>query len=173
MARSMIIISGGGFQDWIDEIDKAADEMPEIMLGALKARQQVIEDAVREQYVSLGGSQGGFIYQSVGQSSAYSKQNPVDVVGTVGVYDMDSVKVAFGKTEKDLNAAQLAYWIENGTSRLRMGGRKKKGVEYPDEMLITIQPKPFITTAVYSSWDQAEKAFNETFNRLYEQKVKR
>lgn len=173
MARSMITITGGGFQDWIDEIDKASEEMPEIMLGALKARQTVIEDAIRSQYVSIGGSQNGFIYESVGQSANYSKQNPVDVVGTIGVYDMDSVKAAFDKTDKDLNAAQLAYWIENGTTRLRMGGRKKKGVEYPDEMLVTVQPKPFITTAVYTSWDQAEKAFNTEFNKLYAEKVKR
>lgn len=173
MARSMITITGGGFKDWIDEIDKAAEEIPEIMLESLKARQTVIEDAIRKQYVSMGGNQNGFIYQSVGQSSAYSKLNPLDVVGTIGVYDIDSVKVASGRTDKDLNAAQIAYWIENGTSRLRGGGRKKKGVEYPEEMLITQQPKPFITTAVYTSWDQAEKEFSETFNRLYEQKVKR
>ena len=172
MAKNMITMTDGGFQSWIDEIETAAEVMPEIMLTALQARQAVIEDAIRDQYASMGGERGGFVYESVGQSSAYSKQNPKDVVGTIGVYDIESVKSAFGKTEKDLNAAQLAYWIENGTSRLRSGGRKKKGVEYPDEMLVTTQPRPFITTAVYKSWDAAEKAFRDSFNQQYERLVK-
>lgn len=173
MARSMITVTGKGLQDWIDEIDTAAEEIPEIMLEALRARQEIIEDAIRAEYVSIGGTQNGFLYQSVGQSANYSKHNPKDVVGTIGVYDMDSVKAAFEKTDKDLNAAQLAYWIENGTSRLRSGGRKKKGVNYPEEMLVTVQPQPFITRAVFTSWDEAEKKFTERFNQLYEQKVKR
>lgn len=173
MARTMITMTDGGFGAWIDELNMASEKIPEIMLEALKARQAVIEDAVRQQWVSMvGGESGGFVYSSVGQSATYSKENPKDVVGTVGVYDIDSVKLAFDKTSKDLNAAQLAYWTENGTSRLKMGGRKKKGVQYPDEMLVTVAPKPFITTAVYSSWKDAESAFVTTFNQEYERLVK-
>lgn len=172
MARQMITLTDGGFDAWIDELDTAAEEIPEIMLEALKARQSVIEGAIQNQWVAMGGSANGFIYSSVGQSATFSKQNPSDVIGTVGVYDIDSVKMAFGKTEKDLNAAQIAYWVENGTSRLKAGGRKKKGVEYPDEMLITVSAKPFISQGVYNSWDNAEQAFREKFNEEYERRVK-
>lgn len=172
MARQMITMTDGGFDAWIDELDTAAELIPQIMLTALQARQDVIEEAIRQTWVSMGGQSGGFIYESVGQSSAFSKLNSKDVVGTIGVYDIDSVKLAFGRNEKDLNAAQLAYWVEYGTSRLRFGGRKKKGVEYPDELLVTTQPKPFITTAVYSSWETAETAFRSKFNEEYERLIK-
>ncbi|CAH9015227.1 neck protein [Vibrio phage 489E54-1] len=172
MARQLITMSDGGFDAWIDEIDTAADMMPQIMLTSLEARQEVIESAIRTEWMALGGTGGGFVASSIGQSAKYSKENPLDVVGTVGVYDMDSVRAAFGKTEKDLNAAQIAYWTEFGTSRLKMGGRKQKGVEYSDEMLITVHPKPFISRAVYNSYGEAEKAFRNMFNQEYERLVK-
>ena len=172
MAREQITMTDGGFGAWIDELETAAEKMPEVMLLALQERQEVIEDAIRSEWVSLGGSFDGFVYSSVGQSSAYSKENSKDVVGTVGVYDVNSVKQSFGKTNKDLNAAQIAYWTEHGTSRLRFGGRKDRDVEYPDEMLVTTQPKPFIMNAVYKSWDNAEKAFRNKFNEEYQRLVK-
>lgn len=172
MARSMITIEGDGLTNWIDELEKGHDLLPELMLEALKARQEVIEDAIRTQWVTMGGTTNGFVYSSIGQSSAFSKENPDDVVGTIGVYDIDSVKNSFGKTEKDLNAAQIAYWVENGTSRLRSGGRKKNNLQYPDEMLVQVQAKPFISNAVYSSWSDAEAAFIKTFNSEYERLVK-
>lgn len=172
MAKNMITLTDGGFKSWIDELETVTEHLPEMLLHSLQARQDVIENAIREQWVSMGGDRGGFIYESIGQSSAYGKQNPNDVVGTIGVYDIESVKSSFGRTNKDLNAAQLAYWVENGTSRLRFGGRKKKGVEYPDEMLVSTQPRPFIMTAVYKSWNEAEKAFRDSFNQQYERLVK-
>lgn len=172
MARQMITLTDGGFDAWIDELNTAVEEMPEIMLAALKARQTVIEKAIQNQWVSMGGSPGGFVHSSIGQSATFSKQNPVDVVGTVGVYDIDSVKLSFGKTDKDLNAAQISYWVEHGTTRIKAGGRKVKGVEYPDEMLITVSPKPFISQGVYTSWSDAEQAFREKFNEEYTRRVK-
>lgn len=172
MARRSITMTDGGFATWLKELEDAQKAMPDLFLEALIARQKVIEKAIQQTWVSMGGQMGGFIWSSVGQSATFSKENANDVVGTIGVYDIDSVKSQFGKTPKDLNAAQIAYWTENGTSRLRNGGRKKNGVEYPDEMLITTAPKPFIQKAVYSSWQDAEKAFIDTFNREYEKRIK-
>lgn len=172
MSRTMITMTDDGFDGWLDELESASELIPEIMLTALQARQDVIENSIRQEWVSLGGTPGGFVYQSVGQSSAYSKINPSDVVGTIGVYDIDSVKSSFGKTNKDLNAAQIAYWTEYGTSRLKLGGRKVNGVEYPDEMLITVTPKPFISGGVYKSWTEAETAFRNTFNQEYKRLIK-
>lgn len=172
MAKQVITMTDGGFDAWIEELDRAAEEIPQIMLESLTARQRVIEEAIKAEWVSMGGASGGFIYSSVGQSARFSKINPMDVVGTTGVYDIDSVKMSFGRDEHDLNAAQLAYWTEYGTSRLRYGGRKVKGIEYTDDMLATTQPRPFISQAAYRSWDDAEKAFKEKFNEEYQRLVK-
>jgi hypothetical protein len=172
MARGVITLTQGGFEGWIDELEQLVEKMPEMTLKALKARQEVIEAQIRENWVARGGSYGGFVYDSVGQSATYSKINPVDVVGTIGVYDIDSVKSAHGKTNKDLNAAQIAYWVEYGTSRLKAGGRKLKGVEYSDEQLITVMPQPFITQAFYQTIDEQDVAFKRVFNSEYDQVVK-
>ena len=117
----------------------------------------------------VGGQPGGYVFSSVGQSVAMSKSEPYTVVGTVGVYKIDSVSVQFGKTEKDLNAAQIAYWVEFGTSRLRNGGRKKKGVNYDDSQLINVAGVPFISNAFYSSLNEQQDAFKVEFNRLADQ----
>ena len=117
----------------------------------------------------VGGTPGGYVFSSVGQSVAMSKSDPYTVVGTVGVYKIDSVSVQFGKTEKDLNAAQIAYWVEFGTSRLRNGGRKKKGVNYDDSQLINVAGVPFISNAFYSSLNEQQDAFKVEFNRLADQ----
>ena len=114
----------------------------------------------------VGGTPGGYVFSSVGQSVAMSKSDPYTVVGTVGVYKIDSVSVQFGKTEKDLNAAQIAYWVEFGTSRLRNGGRKKKGVNYDDSQFINVAGVPFISNAFYSSLNEQQDAFKVEFNRL-------
>lgn len=117
----------------------------------------------------VGGTPGGYVFSSVGQSVAMSKSDPYTVVGTVGVYKIDSVSVQFGKTEKDLNAAQIAYWVEFGTSRLRNGGRKKKGVNYDESQLINVAGVPFISNAFYSSLNEQQDAFKVEFNRLADQ----
>ena len=182
MVKQVITMTDGGFDAWIEELDRAAEEIPQIMLESLKARQKVIEEAIKAEWVGMGGSPGGFVYSSVGQSAMFSKINPMDVVGTTGVYDINSVKMSFGRDKPikrkngkyytPLNAAQLAYWTEYGASRLRYGGRKIKGLEYPDDMLVTTQPRPFISQAAYKSWDNAEKAFRERFNEEYQRLVK-
>lgn len=84
----------------------------------------------------------------------------------MGVYKLDAVDAAYGKTSKDLNAAQIAYWVEYGTSRLKTGGRKVKGVDYEDEDLITVAARPFISNAYYTSINDQNSAFKATFNKL-------
>ena len=70
------------------------------------------------------------------------------------------------KTEKDLNAAQIAYWVEFGTSRLRGGGRKSKKGDYSDEDLIKVNGTSFLSSAMYSSMKAQEEEFKREFNRL-------
>ena len=117
----------------------------------------------------VGGTPGGYVFSSVGQSVVMSKSDPYTALGTVGVYKIDRVSAEFGKTEKNLNAAQIAYWVEFGRSRLKNGGRKKTGVTYDDSKLTNVDGIPFISNAFYSSLNEQQDAFKVEFNRLADQ----
>lgn len=170
MAKGLFSVTSTGLKEFIKEMEALADAIPEISLKALAEQEKVVQARIKTNWVSMvGGTPGGYVFSSVGQSVAMSKSDPYTVVGTVGVYKIDSVSVQFGKTEKDLNAAQIAYWVEFGTSRLRNGGRKKKGVNYDDEQLINVAGVPFISNAFYSSLNEQQDAFKVEFNRLADQ----
>lgn len=170
MAKGLFSVTSTGLKEFIEEMEALADAIPEISLKALAEQEKVVQERIKTNWVSMvGGTPGGYVFSSVGQSVAMSKSDPYTVVGTVGVYKIDSVSVQFGKTEKDLNAAQIAYWVEFGTSRLRNGGRKKKGVNYDDSQLINVAGVPFISNAFYSSLNEQQDAFKVEFNRLADQ----
>ena len=170
MAKGLFSLTSTGLKEFIKEMEALADAIPEISLKALAEQEKVVQARIKTNWVSMvGGTPSGYVFSSVGQSVAMSKSDPYTVVGTVGVYKIDSVSVQFGKTEKDLNAAQIAYWVEFGTSRLRNGGRKKKGVNYDDEQLINVAGVPFISNAFYSSLNEQQDAFKVEFNRLADQ----
>ena len=170
MAKSLFSVTSTGLKEFIKEMEALADAIPEISLKALAEQEKVVQERIKTNWVSMvGGTPGGYVFSSVGQSVAMSKSDPYTVVGTVGVYKIDSVSVQFGKTEKDLNAAQIAYWVEFGTSRLRNGGRKKKGVNYDDSQLINVAGVPFISNSFYSSLNEQQDAFKVEFNRLADQ----
>ena len=170
MAKGLFSLTSTGLKEFIKEMEALADAIPEISLKALAEQEKVVQARIKTNWVSMvGGTPGGYVFSSVGQSVAMSKSDPYTVVGTVGVYKIDSVSVQFGKTEKDLNAAQIAYWVEFGTSRLRNGGRKKKGVNYDDSQLINVAGVPFISNAFYSSLNEQQEAFKVEFNRLADQ----
>lgn len=170
MAKGLFSVTSTGLKEFIKEMEALADAIPEISLKALAEQEKVVQERIKTNWVSMvGGTPGGYVFSSVGQSVAMSKSDPYTVVGTVGVYKIDSVSVQFGKTEKDLNAAQIAYWVEFGTSRLRNGGRKKKGVNYDDSQLINVAGVPFISNAFYSSLSEQQEAFKLEFNRLADQ----
>ena len=170
MAKGLFSVTSTGLKEFIKEMEALADAIPEINLKALAEQEKVVQERIKTNWVSMvGGTPGGYVFSSVGQSVAMSKSDPYTVVGTVGVYKIDSVSVQFGKTEKDLNAAQIAYWVEFGTSRLRNGGRKKKGVNYDESQLINVAGVPFISNAFYSSLNEQQDAFKVEFNRLADQ----
>ena len=170
MTRGLITLKSTGLKEFIAELNGMAEKFPEISKQALQAQQKVVEQRIEANWITMvGGSSGGYVYDSIGQSSAFSKENPADVVGTVGVYKIDSVGAAHGISDSDLNAAQIAYWVEFGTSRLRSGNRKVKGLEYSEEELIQIGAKPFISNAFYSTLDEQQKAFKLEFNKLADQ----
>lgn len=170
MAKGLFSLTSTGLKEFIEEMEALADAIPEISLKALAEQEKVVQERIKTNWVSMvGGTPGGYVFSSVGQSVAMSKSDPYTVVGTVGVYKIDSVSVQFGKTEKDLNAAQISYWVEFGTSRLRNGGRKKKGINYDDSQLINVAGVPFISNAFYSSLNEQQEAFKIEFNRLADQ----
>ena len=165
MPKLKIEAESVGLKDLIDDLEKLIGKYPTIVKESFEAQQLVIEDAVRKQWVSAGGSYGGRIWSSVGHSTKSSEETG-GAFGTVGVYKIDSVESKFGMTSKDLSAAQIAYWVENGTSRLRFGGRKDKKTEYDEEYLVRTAANPFISRAYFSTIEQQESAFAEKWNQL-------
>jgi len=167
MARGFISITDTGLKDIVQYLEKLGDEYDKILLQSMSAMQDPVIERIRLNWVSMvGGKSGGYVFDSVGKSSAYSKTDEHTVVGTVGVYNIDSVNARHGKTNKDLNAAQIAYWVEFGTSRLASGLRKDKRVTYSDDELITTAAKPFISNAFYATYTEQMSAFKEKFNQL-------
>jgi hypothetical protein len=167
MARGLITLKSSGLKEFANELTALADHFDEIVKESQKAAQDVIEDAIRINWTTMvGGQSGGYVFDSIGQSLTMSQYDAHTVIGTVGVYHLDAVDSKHGKTNKDLNAAQIAYWVEFGTSRLKSGARKTKSAEYNEEDLVKIAAVPFISNAGYQTVNEQEKAFSETFNRL-------
>lgn len=177
MARNVFKVETTGNKKILQELGRIAEEFPVFTREALAAQEKVVEDKIRQNWVSIaGGNVGDYIYDSVGKS-VRTGSNGTDAVGTVGVYNIDNVAAAHGRfieegKRKPMNAAQIAYWVEFGTSRLRSGARKKPGVEYNPADLITNSPKPFISNAYFSSISEQEVAFAEKFNQLMDRMLK-
>lgn len=167
MARGFVSVKNSGLTEIADYLEKLEDEFDEVATKAVQSMQDVVVERVKVNWVTMiGGETSGYVYDSIGKSTALSKTDPHVVLGTMGVYKLDAVDAAHGKTSKDLNAAQIAYWVEYGTSRLRNGGRKQKGVDYQDEDLISVAARPFISNAYYTSINEQNDAFKITFNKL-------
>ena len=167
MPRGFINITNTGLTEIADYLERLADQFDPIIRESVDAMQDPVVNRIRENWVTMvGGSSGGYVYDSIGKSNEFSKTDPHTVVGTMGVYHMDAVAAKHDKTPKDLNAPQIAYWVEYGTSRLKGGGRKQRGQEYTDEQLITVAAKPFLGNAFYGSIDEQNAQFKLKFNSL-------
>lgn len=170
MARGFVQITNTGLTEIADYLERLADQFDPIVKESVMSMQDVVVERIRTNWVTMvGGQSGGYVYDSIGKSTAFSKTDAHVVVGTMGVYNLDSVNAAHGITDKDLNAAQIAYWVEYGTSRLKNGIRKKKGREYADQDLVTVAAKPFIGNAFYGSIDDQNAAFKIKFNSQVDQ----
>ena len=165
--RGLVSLESSGLKEFIAEMEGFVEAFPECSRIALDAQEKFVVDKIKQNWASMvpNAATGDFVYSCIGHSTELSVQNSYSVVGTVGVYKLDKVDAQFGKKKSDLNAAQLAYWVEFGTSRLKVGGRKKKGQTYTDEMLVTNKPVPFMSNAFYSTIDQQEEVFKTAFNQ--------
>ena len=169
--RGLVSLESSGLKEFIAEMEGFVEAFPECSRIALDAQEKFVVDKIKQNWVSMvpNSTAGDFVYSCIGHSTELSVQNSYSVVGTVGVYKLDKVDAQFGKKKSDLNAAQLAYWVEFGTSRLKAGGRKKKGQTYTDEMLVTNKPVPFMSNAFYSTIEQQEEVFKTAFNQAMQQ----
>ena len=165
--RGLVSLESSGLKEFIAEMEGFVEAFPECSRIALDAQEKFVVDKIKQNWASMvpNAATGDFVYSCIGHSTELSVQNSYSVVGTVGVYKLDKVDAQFGKKKSDLNAAQLAYWVEFGTSRLKVGGRKKKGQTYTDEMLVTNKPVPFMSNAFYSTIEQQEEVFKTAFNQ--------
>lgn len=165
--RGLVSLESSGLKEFIAEMEGFVEAFPECSRIALDAQEKFVVEKIKQNWVSMvpNATAGDFVYSCIGHSTELSVQNSYSVVGTVGVYKLDKVDAQFGKKKSDLNAAQLAYWVEFGTSRLKVGGRKKKGQTYTDEMLVTNKPVPFMSNAFYSTIEQQEEVFKTAFNQ--------
>ncbi len=178
MARDRITTTITGKDDIFKDIDLLTREFPSWVKQCFMAQQKVVEQQMQTNYLSAGGSTGDYIYDSIGSSTHYGS-NKLDVIGITGVFNLSSVALAHGRAVVDgstgykpMNAAQIAYWMEFGTSRLRSGARKKKNTQYPEEDLVTVSPKPFMSSSFYSTVDLQEKAFSDEWNSLMTRMLK-
>lgn len=169
--RGLVSLESSGLKEFIAEMEGFVEAFPECSRIALDAQEKFVVEKIKQNWVSMvpNATAGDFVYSCIGHSTELSVQNSYSVVGTVGVYKLDKVDAQFGKKKSDLNAAQLAYWVEFGTSRLKVGGRKKKGQTYTDEMLVTNKPVPFMSNAFYSTIEQQEEVFKTAFNQAMQQ----
>lgn len=165
--RGLVSLESSGLKEFIAEMEGFVEAFPECSRIALDAQEKFVVEKIKQNWASMvpNAATGDFVYSCIGHSTELSVQNSYSVVGTVGVYKLDKVDAQFGKKKSDLNAAQLAYWVEFGTSRLKVGGRKKKGQTYTDEMLVTNKPVPFMSNAFYSTIEQQEEVFKTAFNQ--------
>ncbi len=165
--RGLVSLESSGLKEFIAEMEGFVEAFPECSRIALDAQEKFVVDKIKQNWASMvpNATTGDFVYSCIGHSTELSVKNSYSVVGTVGVYKLDKIDAQFGKKKSDLNAAQLAYWVEFGTSRLKVGGRKKKGQTYTDEMLVTNKPVPFMSNAFYSTIEQQEDVFKTAFNQ--------
>ena len=164
--RGLVSLESSGLKEFIAEMEGFVEAFPECSELALKAQEDFLIEKIKQNYVSMvpGAKVGDFIYSSIGKSTELSKLNTYSVVGTVGVYKLDKVEKQFGKTEKDFNAPQLAYWIEYGTTLLKSGEKKKTGLIYPEgDVKLKDAAIPFMSNAIYSTIDEQKTVFINAF----------
>ena len=179
--RGLVALQTSGLQEFIDEMEGFVAAFPECSRIALAAQEDFVVEKIRQNWVSFvpNAKVGDFVYSCIGKSTELSNINTYSVVGTVGVYKLDAVNAAFGKEPYinkkgkkviPMSAAQLAYWIEFGTTRLNSGLKKKVGATYSeDEVTPTVKPRLFMTNAMYSTINEQEEVFKKAFKIAMDQ----
>lgn len=172
MAKGTVTAELAGLDGIITALQALPEQIVEAKKVASKAMMEQGERDLQRSYLSVGGTAGDYVYNSIGSYGRPLPSDPDNYWTSVGVFTIAGVREAqaskLGKEpSKVLTAAQVAYWIENGTSRLRSGARKPRNfvaAAFNPEDLIEVQPRPFITEAFFIGWDAQRDAFAEAFN---------
>lgn len=152
MAKREIAVSGTSIDDLIREVEIVGSFAPDVIKQAMLAQVQVGKRVTRENWSTMGwGKHGDLVYDSISCKSEFSSVDPDVVYGSYGVYSTDSIASAHGKTDRDMTAAQLAWWAEFGTKQLA--------------------PVAFLTSAHLRSIAEQETAFSVTFNRIIDGRI--
>ncbi len=158
MAKALIKVESN-FADLLSDFKAFAGEVTEITEEAAAAQMEVIELAMKKNWVSMvpWGHANSYVYDSIGYNVAIGT-NRADVVGSVGVFHIDTIRAKHnydqpiplvgGFTKKKPNAPQLAYWAEFGF--LDWNKKQKEGI-------------PFMGNAFYATVHEQDRAFADTF----------
>ena len=169
-----VTIERDSLSDMIEELLNMGDEVEKVTMQAANAYGEAGVKAMQAKYISSvnGAKSGDFIYESISYRMIPAPNADTVVWGGVGVYEMKDVMARFGKTEKDLTAAQLAYWLEHGTTRLASGARKPGKIAWEDVTLPTVSttPTPFISKSSFEDDNIRDSAFADKFNQLMDDK---
>lgn len=158
MAKALIKVESD-FKDLVADFESLVADFPELTKEAANAQMEVIEHAIKTNWTSMvpWANAGDYVYDSIGYNTEYG-DNSIDVVGSVGVFHIDSVRASHGYDQpivlanglgkKRPNAPQLAYWVEFG---------------YIDWNKRHVPGVPFMGNAFYGTVSQQDNAFANTF----------
>ena len=192
MAKAFISAETKGLDEILRELQSIDDNAKKALDAGLMAWNKESVKAIRQSYLSgvNGAETGDYIYNSISHFGADSgairpTDNQEGVWGSAGVYKIDSLYNSYNQTYQSkqksdakrsaMTAAQIAYWIENGTSRLFIDGElvRKDGVKarafgvgiYGSEAkTVAVAPQPFLTNALTANKGQLESAFVDAFS---------
>ncbi|MGL5391955.1 MAG: hypothetical protein ACRDA8_11400, partial [Shewanella sp.] len=151
-----------------DLLDKAVDA------GIAEMGKQAIAD-VKSSYLQnvKGATVGDYVYASLDGYQTFIKDGKLPWVSAGSfnyVAGIGDIRASFGKTNKEMNPAQISYWLENGTMRLVSGAAKPKRVPWSEidavDKRVAIQATTFISKAAINGWNAQESAFAEGFNKI-------
>ena len=190
--RGLITAESSGLDQLLKDLESIDDNAKKALDAGMAAWNVEAKKAVQRSYLAgvNGAEVGDYIYNSISYfGEDTGKVRPTDnqqgVWGSAGVYKIDSLYNAYNqeyqskqqssKKRKAMTAAQIAYWIENGTSRLFIDGKlvRKDGVEarafgvgiYGSESkTVQVAPQPFLSNALTANKNQLEGAFVDAFS---------
>lgn len=178
MAKTKFTAEVTGLSEYIDGLGRIVEEFPIFTKESLTAQMKVVENAMKRNWVSLGGGKvGDFVYDSIGMNVEYG-DNGLDSVGYVGVFHIDHIAILHGRVVKEgerkpMRAPQIAYWVEFGSQRLKSGERKIKNLDYPEEDLAKeMTGIPFMTNAGYTTVNEQNEAFKLKMDEILSRVMK-
>ena len=168
-----ITVEFDSFSDIIEDLKDLESGIDVAVLKAAKAYGEAGIKAVQQSYLSVvpNSRAGDYIYSSIGSRMIKDGlQEGTLAWGGVGVYMIDSVEAAFGRTEKDITAPQMAHWLEYGTTRYKSGASKPASTPWSEGKKIapttSSTPRAFVSNAMIMGAASMNDAFDRKLDEL-------